>query len=356
MRWPWPNDHPDRDAGGEVEPCVPSEEATDRLAGRLRQEIDDLHADLADDLLLTFLLLGEDEGEDAVDVLDHGAERLHRFQDRLEDVIADAAVEREAEAVLASVSVDAAPVPEADTAGERTAVGAFRIRALASAAAALLAAVVGLVSLEAGPAPDAVTARSSSSPADEGSSAAQASAPGASLLGTSDRSSETASAAPSSPRQRLGILIGQQSELIARLGNEPRRSAVAELFGVDRLVAQLATDAAKVPETIESVIPSVTVPDLLDPSEDTTEQPADEQAEPQATTEPGPTEGTGDEPAPAPSESGSEPDSSEEPSEKPSDEAADEPSDDPSSEMVPGGTSQVGGSGSDGTAPSQLLP
>lgn len=352
MRWSWRNDHPDRDADGEVEPCVPSEEATDRLAGRLRQEIDDLHADLADDLLLTFLLLGEDEGEDAVDVLDHGAERLHRFQDRLEGAIADAAVEREAEAVLASASVAADADPDVATAGERTGVGAFRIRALASAAAALLAAVVGLVSLEPGPAPDAVTARSSSAPADEGSSPTRSSDPGALALGTSDRSPEAANAAPSSPRQRLEALIGQQSELIARLGSEPRRSAVAELFGVDRLVAQLASEAAKVPDAIESVLPSVSVPDLLDPSEDTAEPSADEQPEPQPTTQAGPAEEPGDEPAPAPSESSSETESSEEPSEDPSD----EPSDEDSTEMFPGDASQVGGSGSEGAAPSQLLP
>ena len=350
MRWPWRNDHPDRDADGEVEPCVPSEEATDRLAGRLRQEIDDLHADLADDLLLTFLLLGEDEGEDAVGVLDHGADRLRRFQDRLEDAIADAAVEREAEAVLASAS--AGPDRDLDTAGERTGLGAFRIRALASAAAALLAAVVGLVSLEPASAPDTVTARSSSTPADEGSSPAQALAPRPATLGTPGGSSEAESAAPSGPRERLEALIGQQSELIARLGNEPRRSAVAQLFGVDQLVAQLATEAAKVPETIESVIPSVSVPDLLDPSEDTTEPATDEQPDPQATTEAGPTEAPDDEPTPAPSESDSEPESSEEPS----DEASDEPSDDPSTQMFPGDASQFGGSDSEGAAPSQLLP
>lgn len=339
MRLPWQRRDGDVDTST-PSADVPSDASTGRLADRLQREIEDLRSGLTDDLLLTLMLLGEDAVDEAVGVLDDGSERLQRFQDQVEDAVADAAVERDAEAVLA-----AAAVPDErrrDQAGDvqRGRGTAFRIRALASVAAAALAAVVAVVSVEPSEAPELVAASASSEPATSGPAA-----PGASAGSSRDRRTDAtgASSAEPAPTER-GVtpgdrlealrIIGDQGGILARLGSEPRRSAVAALFGVERLIGQIVADAGDVlpSETVDAVeetISELELPPDEPSSEPTSEDaPADEPAEEPSAPEPTATEG---------------PTATEEPTEDPSEEDPSEASDDPDAEPSEGTSADTTG-------------
>lgn len=290
MRLPWPHREGDAD-DAPLQAAVPSPESTGRLADRLHREVEDLRDELTDDLLLALLLLGEDEGEEAVGLLDLGSDRLHRFQDRVEGAVADAAVEREAEQVLTAAGAD----------GHGTGTGsgargtARRIRALATVAAAALAAIVALVSVEPSD-PELVAARASSPPAataPSGSGPPDVSAAGGARGSTDGAGTdESVSATAVTPDGRLEALraIGDEGDVLAFLGKEPRRSAVAALFGVDRLVGELVAGAGE-------TLPSETTGAVAETASEL-EVPLDASSpEPEPTTDGSPSEAPATDPA-----------------------------------------------------------
>lgn len=322
MRLPWP--HRDGDADDAPRPAaVPSPESAGRLADRLHREVEDLRDELADDLLLALLLLGEDEGEEAVGLLDLGSDRLHRFQDRVEDVVADAAVEREAEQVLVAASAD----PSGNRPGPGVRGTARRIRVLASVAAAALTAIVALVSVEPSD-PELVAARASSPPAATSSSGPGR--PDVSAVGGTGGSAdgaetdEAVSATTVTPDGRLEALraMGDEGDLLAFLGKEPRRSVVATLFGVDRLLGEVVAGAGEVLPSETAVTVTETASELEVPLHTPSPEP---------TTDESPSEG----PTPDPAADGP-------PAEDPGDEATGDPSSDGSEETTDDGTSQDG--------------
>ncbi|HEX2029459.1 MAG TPA: hypothetical protein VHF25_15835, partial [Nitriliruptorales bacterium] len=79
----------------------PSAAATERLAGTLAEQVDELRSDLADDLALTMLLAATGRADEAGRVVEASRDALRRFAARAETSLAAAVVEREAEEVLA---------------------------------------------------------------------------------------------------------------------------------------------------------------------------------------------------------------------------------------------------------------
>lgn len=92
----------------------PSDIAEQRLRRRLRREVADLRTQLEERQLRVDYYLAEGYAEPAADALDEQAALLQGFRDRLGDLLADAAVEREAEQVLAGVPEAAELLGRAD--------------------------------------------------------------------------------------------------------------------------------------------------------------------------------------------------------------------------------------------------
>lgn len=115
----------------------PSPAAQARLSGALRDRAEAYRSDASVDLTLVEVLLRMDEAEAAVRALDDHRASLHAMARDLQVVVADAAVEREAEAVCDAVArqLQAPPSPPART-GLRRGVLAF------AGAAAIMATLV----------------------------------------------------------------------------------------------------------------------------------------------------------------------------------------------------------------------
>lgn len=252
---------PGRPRGGHRSP---SPDAIWRLAGGVTRELDQLRADVAEELVLARLWLNAGHLEEASGIFDEQSARLHRFQDHLEATIAAAVVERAAEEIFASAaetseSVDIDPEPSAAEGAPAT----FRVDSEAAAPKrtpwprlGALAAAVSLVALIAaasvtggrlsglaelmagrsrGPSPAAANGDEETDPVGDASPkpAPEAVSPSA-LEGMLDDAE-----APEILR-----LLGRPGSILARFAEGTGNAPFAALLGVDRLVAHLVTEVA----------------------------------------------------------------------------------------------------------------
>ena len=174
----------------------PSDAAQARFAGAMSAEVDALRTDLTDEILWSLLALDAGDVGGAASILETGTDRLGVFHLRLEDAIAAAAVEREAERVLASAEREYRRPQRSGASGP-----AIRV---AFASVAAIAAATHLMSLpsEGGP---RLVAGSNEVAADDGGATRDAAA-----AGTSATADDVANpdAAPAAPARSADILDG----------------------------------------------------------------------------------------------------------------------------------------------------
>lgn len=117
----------------------PSETAQRRLAAAIDREVGDLRVRVHEGLLRSEILLEMGRPDEAAEALDESRMLVDQIHERLSSAVAAAAVEREAEAILAAVDAPAADArlepPDAVTPRTRT---TGVLAALASAAAGLI--------------------------------------------------------------------------------------------------------------------------------------------------------------------------------------------------------------------------
>lgn len=207
-----------------------------RLGEAVERELDALREEFTDDLLLTMLLLDAGEVDEASHMVDSQSDRLRRFRERVDDAVASAAVEREAERVVAT----AGSVPEEPR----------RAPALATAAFAAASGFVAVLAILAGPGtgPDHVagaalervrTQHQLPVHPDLATAGEQRSEPTARFGRSVER--EVLAAEPGSGLDVLR-LIGAPGRLLADLADGTDETPLAALLDVDGLVRKLAPE------------------------------------------------------------------------------------------------------------------
>lgn len=177
---------------GEQRERPPSRAAQARLSGALRDRADAYRQDASLDLTILEALIRLDEAEAAVRTLDNHRASLHAMARDLQVVVADAAVEREAESVCEAIAGELTPPPARTATGLRK-----RVLALTGAAAVVVALVLPaarfsprtvLASVEGRSASDAIaTARERLENARATASAVRADAAGSTATTTASR-------------------------------------------------------------------------------------------------------------------------------------------------------------------------
>lgn len=310
----------------------PSAVAVGRLARDVDREVADLREGLADDLILALLLLENGEPEEAGHIVDVGSARLRRFHDQLERSVAAAAVERDAEEILAAAE---------DAPGDRPPTR-HPLRTFASATAAAAALVAALLVVASPPSDGpqllagALGDGESEAAADDTGIrdaldhrfGAPADAPTASTTGL----------ARADERMDVLRLFDDRRTALTRLG-ERRGGALAVLLGVERLVAGLLpteppSSLADKLEQIEGVGgPSDELWTAPIPMEDEAAEDEDAASDGSPSEPPTDEADTPPETDEAPTETPEEPSEGDQPSETP-----EEPSEEPTSAESEGGT------------------
>lgn len=281
----------------------PSEKAVERLATSVEREVDALREEFSDDLLLTMLLLDAGEVDEAQRLVDSQTDRLRRFEQHVDEAVASAAVEREAEGVVAA-------------AGSRD--EDRRLPALATGVLTATAGFLAVLAILAGPAddPDHVASESLErlrtdprhSVHEPGASAREQRAPATAAQPEGPRDGMAAGDEPGSGFDVLR-LIGGPGRLLADLADDGE-SPLDVLLNVGELIRKLEPEIEQI-RARQDAPEGEAEPEEQSPQEEPSGDEAGAEEEPPAV--------GGEEPAPPTepddSESGSESEGSEQPSE-----------------------------------------